>query len=385
MEKKKLIIFPGNFLPFIGGLETHVDEFVKYLSKKNYDITLFAPNIGGKEREIIHNNVKVLRYPAHEVVKNFTKPKLFSLKFWKMYFSLYSNKYDLVMTRTRFFPNSTLGMMFAKFRFKKIPLMHVEHGSEFVKLDSKFKSFVAKVYDKTLGKMLFKLADTNVAISNDVKKFICKNFVNCRQENVPIIRRGVDFELYDEISSDTKFKDKIVLGSVCRFYKWKGLENSISAFKNLPSNIKDKCVYLIVGYGEDEEKLKKLALGEESIKFLGKKSFSEAISFMKSFDIFIHSSYPGGGLSNSLLQAMYCKCAVIASPNEGATDVIGSNTGILLKDNSSKEILSGIIELIEDRNKRLVLAMNAKKHIEKNFNWNEVIKQYEKEFEILVD
>ncbi|MGE0792838.1 MAG: glycosyltransferase family 4 protein [Candidatus Woesearchaeota archaeon] len=381
----KIIIFPGNFLPFVGGLETHVDEFVKYLSSKGkYEITIFAPNIGGKEKETIHENVKVLRYPAHEVVKNFTKPKIFSLKFWKMYFSLYSNKYDLVMTRTRFFPNSTLGMIFAKFRFKTIPLMHVEHGSEFVKLESKFKSFVAKIYDLTLGKLLFKLADTNIAISNDVKKFICRNFVNCKKENIPIIHRGVDFELYDKITSELKFKDKIILGSICRFYKWKGLENSILAFKNLPSNIKDKCVYLIAGYGEDEEKLKKLALGEDEIKFLGKKSFSESIALMKSFDIFIHASYPGGGLSNSLLQAMYCKSAIIASPNEGATDVINSETGILLKDNSSKEISRAIIDLIEDRNKRKVLALNAHDYIKNNFNWNDVVKKYEKEFEILV-
>jgi len=46
MKKIKLIIFPGYYVPHIGGLETHVDEFVKYLSvDENYDIYIFAPNI----------------------------------------------------------------------------------------------------------------------------------------------------------------------------------------------------------------------------------------------------------------------------------------------------------------------------------------------------
>jgi hypothetical protein len=42
MKKIKLIIFPGYYVPHIGGLETHVDEFVKYLSvDENYDIGAF--------------------------------------------------------------------------------------------------------------------------------------------------------------------------------------------------------------------------------------------------------------------------------------------------------------------------------------------------------
>ncbi|HIP16303.1 MAG TPA: glycosyltransferase family 1 protein, partial [Methanothermococcus okinawensis] len=39
-----LIIFPGYYVPHIGGLETHVDEFVKYLSEyKEFNIYIFAP------------------------------------------------------------------------------------------------------------------------------------------------------------------------------------------------------------------------------------------------------------------------------------------------------------------------------------------------------
>ena len=107
---KKLIIFPGNFLPNVGGLETHVDEFSKYLSEnKNYQITIFSPNVhDSKETEIIHNNVKVIRYPAFFLIPNFPVGKFWSFKFWKMYSNLYSIKYDIVMTRTRFFTNSFL-------------------------------------------------------------------------------------------------------------------------------------------------------------------------------------------------------------------------------------------------------------------------------------
>ena len=51
---------------------------------------------------------------------------------------------------------------------------------------------------------------------------------------------------------------------------------------------------------------------------LGGIKWEEAIGILKISDIYIHSSFPGGGLSTSLLEAMNCKCAVIATKNEGA-------------------------------------------------------------------
>lgn len=105
MRKIKLIIFPGYYIPHIGGLETHVDEFTKHLSEdENYDIYIFAPNIPKyKEFEIRHNNVKVYRYPAFEIIPNYPVPNIFNIKFWRMFFNLYKIDFDIVMTRTRFF------------------------------------------------------------------------------------------------------------------------------------------------------------------------------------------------------------------------------------------------------------------------------------------
>ncbi|MFW6009053.1 MAG: glycosyltransferase family 4 protein [Nanoarchaeota archaeon] len=387
-KQVRLIIFPGYFLPHVGGLETHVDEFVKHLSKnKKYDITIFVPKIPkfAKEKEIIYNNVKVIRYPAFEVISNFPCLKFWDLKFWKLYFSLYKKDYDIVMSRTRFFLNSFLGMFFAKFRFKRIKFIHVEHGSDFVKLESSFKSFIAKVYDKTFGKLIFLLADKIVAISDVSYGFVQKEFVKFKRE-VPIIKRGVDFELYKNIKKDLnikkKYKGKIIIGSLCRLYKWKGVENAIKAFISLDYDVKKKCVYLIVGDGEDINRLKKLALNEKNIVFLGLVDFNRAISSLKSFDIFIHSSYMGGALSNSLLQALYCKCSVVASPNEGAKEVVfNGNTGLLLKNNSVEELRRGILKLIIDEHLREELSLNSKKYIEKNFSWNEVVKSYERVFD----
>lgn len=388
-KKIKLIIFPGNFLPNVGGLETHVAEFAKYLNLTNkYEILIFTPKNesfkNSKSFQRIYSNVKVIRYPSLEIVSNYLIPKFWTFKFWKLFFSLYNMNFDIVMTRTRFFTNSTLGLFFAKFRFKKIKLIHVEHGSDFVKLNSYFKSFIALIYDKIFGKLLFFLADKNIAISKVCYNFIIKEFVK-KKEDVPIIWRGVDFSLYKNIKSDSyfkkKYKNKILIGTLCRLYKWKGVKNAICAFMDLDEKIKSKCIYFVVGDGEEFARLKNFAKSEKNIIFLGLVDFDKAISLFKIFDIFIHSSYPGGALSNSILQAMYCKCAIIASPNEGANEVIFNNkNGFLLKDNLPTSINSYLIKLIENKDLREKFGFNSYNFIKENFSWQKVIKLYEKVF-----
>jgi glycosyltransferase involved in cell wall biosynthesis len=386
--KRRLIIFPGNFLPHIGGLETHVDEFAKYLSKdKDYEITIFSPDVvGAKEREVIHSRVSVIRYPAFEVVPNFPFPKFWSARFYRLFLGLYKNDYEIVMTRTRFFSNSTLGMFFAKFRFRRLRLVHVEHGSEFVVLNSRFKSFVAWVYDKSFGKLNFVLADKVVAISDAVYKFVKREFV--RKRRVAVVRRGVDFEYVEkfDVSFDIRkrFKDKVVLCYIGRLYKWKGVENAIEAYKSLDSKLQNKSVFVIGGYGEDLERLKRVSgrLIDKSIFFLGKVPFGENYSIMKASDIHVHSSYPGGGLGSSLLQFMYCENAIVASPHEGADEVVvDKKHGVLLKDNSVEELRKGMEELISNGKLRREYARGAKKAIVENFSWERVIGEYKSVFD----
>ena len=380
-----LIIFPGYYIPHIGGLETHVDEFVKHLSQDGeFNIYIFAPNIPKyKEFEIRYNNVKVFRYPAFEVIPNYPLPNILSIKFWRMFLGLYGINFHVVMTRTRFFSNTLLGFLFAKLRFSRIKVVHVEHGSAFVKVGNEFINRIAYIYDKTLGKLIFKKADCVVAISKAVKRFILENFLE--DPNIPVIYRGIEIQEIDSIPENReikeRFKDKIKLCFVGRLYRWKGVDNLIRGYKILPKEIRDKCVLIIVGYGEDLEYLKKLA-GEDldrGIYFTGKKDFKEAIGIVKSCDIYIHPSHRGGGLSTSLLQAMCCGKPVVASPYEGGDEVvIDRKTGILLRDNSPEEICRGIMEYTNDRELMAQCGREARKLIEENFNWKVSIEKYKK-------
>ena len=112
---------------------------------------------------------------------------------------------------------------------------------------------------------------------------------------------------------------------------------------------------------------------------LGNLPRERVIALLKASDIYIHSSLPGGGLSTSLLEAMYCKCAVIATPNEGANEVVSNRqNGILIKDYS--QISNQLSLFINDRSQLITIAKFGKEHIKNNFNWHQSISKYEKIF-----
>jgi len=110
---------------------------------------------------------------------------------------------------------------------------------------------------------------------------------------------------------------------------------------------KNKIVFLVIGDGEDFPRLAEIA--EPPVVLLGSMPRQKVFAALKAADIFIHSALPGGGLSTSLLEAMYCGCAVIATPNEGAKEVItDKETGLLISSSDPRLIREKIIELCEN-------------------------------------
>ncbi len=382
----KLLIFTPYYPPHIGGLESHAEEFNKHLASKNFIITVFSPHLpeDTPEKQIENKHLLIIRYPAWEIVPNYPMPKFWSLKFWQLFCSLYKQSFDITISRTRFFLTSFIALVFAK--TKRTKFVHIEHGSDFVQLSNKFKSLVAKLYDYTLGWSVFKFSDVNISISGAVQKFIYK----FDKRPAPIIYRGLNTKEIDNINTDTtikkKYTDKIVITFVGRLYKWKGVENSIKAIKSLPIKIKKDIIFIVVGDGEDFKHLKNVAKNETAIAFTGNVPRNKAISILKSSQIYIHSAHPGGGLSTSLLEAMYCQNTIITTPNEGAKEVIENNkNGILINKSDPELIASSISKLLQNKDLMEKLSKNAKNTITEKINWQKSIEKYEKIFKEVLE
>jgi len=371
----KLLVFSPYYPPHMGGLESHADEFNRHLSQRGMDITVFTPRlpVSAPEKENWHRGVKILRFPAFEIIPNYPVPKFWSLRFWKLFRNLFEENFDIVISRTRFFSTSLLALAYAK--IKKIRWVHIEHGSDFVRLSSRLKTEVARLYDLSFGRIIFKSSDLNISISKAVREFVEK----FDKRKSPVIYRGIDIEEIEKVTSDEKFRDqygnKTIIAWAGRLYKWKGVKNTIEAIKKLPEKIKKNVVFVVIGDGEDKEYLQKIS--DKSVIFLGSIPREKVLGILKVSDIYIHSSDPGGRLSTSLLEAMCCRCGIIATKNEGADEVIdGNENGILLENNSPKIIAEKIIELAGSKERTNSHANKAHDNILEKFGWRKSIDNY---------
>lgn len=379
----KILVFCPYYPPHTGGLETHSDEFNKHLAYNGTDVVVFTPNIPVSEKfeEYKYNRVKIIRFPAFEIIPNYPVPKFWNLRFWKSYIALFHSDFDVVISRTRFFFSSLLALIYAK--CTKTYWIHIEHGSDFVKLSSPLKSAIAKAYDHTFGRIIFHFSNINISISRAVQCFVAK----FDKRLSPIIYRGVDFDSFDTIRPDDaikqKYGGKIIIATAARLYKWKGIEFSIEAVRHLPEAIKSKIVFLIMGDGEDFKRLKSLTTGLP-VEMLGNLPREKVIAILKTSDIYLHSSLPGGGLSTSLLEAMYCGCAVIATKNEGADEIIKNEVnGLLINIPEQDFIAQKITSLINSVEQRKALGEKASHDVCKGFDWYDTIHQYLSTFKSL--
>jgi len=370
----KILVFSPYYPPHIGGLENHADEFNYHLARLGYEISVFTPRIpiDAKEIENRYKNVKVFRFPAFEIIPNYPLPKLWSLRFWQLFMTLFQQKFDVVISRTRFFVTTPMAFLFSK--LKNTKWMHIEHGSDFVRLSSQFSTLLARIYDETLGRLMISSSDINVSISQAVQSFI-KRF---DKRASPLIYRGINFGFINKVKPRIyfrrKYKGKILLSFSGRLYKWKGVENTIKAIKGMSEPLKRRIIFIIMGDGEDLDRLKNIA--DNYVLFTGKITRQEVISFLKISDVYIHSSFSGGGLSTSLLEAIYCGCRIVATPGEGAKEILNDNNfGILIKESSSAAIKAGIVDMCENI-KELSSSKDQQKFVEANFNWQNSIDKY---------
>ena len=107
-------------------------------------------------------------------------------------------------------------------------------------------------------------------------------------------------------------------------------------------------------------------------------SREKAIGIMKVSDIYIHSALHGGGLSTSLLEAMYCSCAVIATPNEGADEVIDLREDTLMEIPNITRIKEVLENIASDKEKRVLLGKKMRGNVIKKFSWDKSINTYKK-------
>ena len=215
----------------------------------------------------------------------------------------------------------------------------------------------------------------NLAINKGVKA-----------QNIKVINPGV----YPVKAIDKKFlkeADKILnnknpkLITVSRFDKRKNHEKVIMALRNL-KEIYPKIIYTCVGYGDEEENLKKLVKElklQNHVNFFNNISQELKNALIQKSDIFVmpsityKKSVEGFGIA--YIEAAQYGVPSIGGKDGGAADAIKNNeTGLICDGNSLEEVYTSIKSLIE--NKKFIEFGEKAKELSNNYLWENILNKY---------
>ena len=265
---------------------------------------------------------------------------------------------------------------------------------ELIKTDKKkFCLIHGKEINHSKGSSLNKRVNK---VLNNVEKVIAnseytKNLAidkGINKEKIEIINPGVNTveelntKSLEKVESLLKIKTPRLI-TVSRFDKRKNHEKVIMVLRNLKQIYPD-IVYICIGYGDEEENLKKLVKElnlESQVMFFKDISNELKNSLIAKSDIFVmpsiiyKTSVEGFGIA--YVEAAQYGVPSLGGKDGGASDAIDHNkTGLICDGNNLDEIYSSLNSMI-DKKKYLEFGKNAKNFVSK-FQWERIIEEYKK-------
>lgn len=368
---KKVLVFTGFFLPHKGGVENYIFEVYRRLNQIATTIITVNTNHAPTIETIA--GLKIIRLPGWNLIGEsypIPRPSLLTLR---LLLGLWREHYDVVNTHTRFFITSIMGLGFAK--IKRLPLLHTEHGSNYVRHESKIVELIAFLVDQTFGKLMFRQAEKVVAVSKAAATFVER--MGARQR-VGVVYNGVDTSFFRRQKTNLKRKLKIprnavVVSFVGRLMKVKGPDLLIKAFKR----IQVKAYLLVIGTGPLRDRLLKLKSGSSRILLLGAKERATIPKFLSITDIFVLPSNHPEGLPTSLLEAGACQCAVISTNIGGVPELIQHRiNGLLMPSNKQRFIIETLQTLLDKPKLRERFGQALRHDIIEHFDWRVLAPEY---------
>ncbi len=341
----------------------------------------YPPSIGGMEKLSYEVTTRVAKLNESEIIA-LKKPQIF-LPFFMIYALIKTIlKKEKCIVHIGDGLLSPLGPIIKK--TKGFPIILTLHGLDITFPNlfyQKIMPFFMKKYDKII-------CISNKVIEECEKRGIQKNkcvFIPIGIQNKSKIEFNKNM-LKEKLNRD--LAEKEILLSVGRFVERKGFDWFLSQV--FPKILKkhNNVVYLVVGKGKIENKMKQIIkeknldknvflLGEVENKLLQEVFACSDIFVMP--NIKIKGDMEGFGIV--AIEAASYGLPVIASNLEGIKDAIkNEKNGILVEERNSEKYQKILIDLLENKEKREKLGNGAKNYTEQNLSWNKIIKKYQKEY-----
>jgi len=336
---------------FAGGAEIYTQLIAEEWVKDGNRVTVFCGNDSLSPRSEIIGNVEIIR-----------RGGFYFVYIWAFlyYIFRFRGKYDVII-------DCQNGIPFFTPLYSGKPvycLMHHVHQEVFRKSLNKSLAILARFLEKSAMPLVYKNI-VFITVSSSSREKIKE--LGLGKAGIHIVNPGVNLEKL-RIGDKSEKPLALYLG---RLKAYKSIEILIKAFK-LVLRESPEASLVIAGDGEEEENLKSLAnkldIDSNKIKFAGKVSEKEKISLLQKAWVLVNPSMmEGWGIV--VIEANACGTPVVASNVPGLCDSIKDpSTGYLVEYGDEKEFAEYILKIIQDKNLRNNMGIEARVWAE-NFDW----------------
>ncbi|MFA6171549.1 MAG: glycosyltransferase [Patescibacteria group bacterium] len=380
-EKKgqRILIATGLYPPDFRGPATLLESLPEALRGKGYEVKVLTYS-DAKEVE----GEAGLVYRINRNRNGFFRRAAYLIKLWRL-----SDWADLVYATDVYGVGYLVNFVCHIQRKKYLIRFTGDSAWETALLKGETQDYISDFQTKKYGSRTEKLKERRKKIMLGAAKII----VDCRfmADIAKIIGVGADQikVIYNSLNTD-KFKEsqarieeiKKQFGSNSRLIiaigqlnPWKGFDGIIRVMPRVLERFGPDAKLLILGEGPEKEKLNELAKEKgvsKNVFFLGKIAHSDIINYLKAGDLFIlNSNYEG--CSHLILEAMHAGSPIIASRSGGNPELIGGEKeGLLVNYNNEEEIFRALCEILGNKEKAGLLALNAKNK-SAEYQWERVV------------
>lgn len=203
------------------------------------------------------------------------------------------------------------------------------------------------------------------------------NQYGCQKAKIKVIPHGTHTVLWEQkevLKSKYQYSDNIVMSNFGLISENKGIETVLNALPEVIAK-HPEVIYMVIGKTHPEiikregEKYRNKLMNivrelqlEKNVIFINEYlELKQLLEYLTLSDIYLFSSKdPNQAVSGTFAYALSCGCAVISTPIPHAMEALADGNGILLKEfNNSLEFQETILNLVENKNKRIEMGRNA--------------------------
>lgn len=370
----RILFLTDAFLPHAGGARVYYYNLLREMARQQLVQTTvltkkvpgweqFDKRENGREFQIIRSGQPLETWRYHQWPK-IAGPLVRAAAL------LTRHKFDLIHFGD-LYPQGVMSLWFKK--LFGMPYVAYCHGEEITQTDG-------RRYQPRVRDAIYREAAMVVAANEFARQNLLR--IGIPPSRIEKITPGVDCLRFQPADRDPdlvrrhRLEGKTTLLTVARLVPRKGHRMVLQALRKLVLEMPN-LVYLIVGTGPEEERLRAAASEwnlTESVRFVGYVKDEDLAKFYNAADIYVmpNSEERGDieGFGMVFLEANACGKPVIAGRSGGAAEaVVHGKTGLLIDPNDAIELEDAIRLLCQDRIRAIELGSNGRRRALADFNW----------------